>query len=54
MKRGKTEKEQGSGHRSQCIIALLYHTYIIINNNNQFNEIQTFLVAHWTKNFPLN
>ena len=23
-------------------------------DNNQFNEIQTFLVAHWTKNMPLN
>jgi hypothetical protein len=26
----------------------------ILNNNNQFNEIQTFLVDHWTKNVPLN
>ena len=25
-----------------------------LNNNNQFNEIQTLLGDHWTKNFPLN
>jgi hypothetical protein len=32
----------------QCLNFVCKQMFIL-NNNNQFNEIQTFLVDHWTK-----